>query len=198
VARTFHSLADEEFNRLFTDFQYTAYRLEALQKYGVFYEEDEFSRFCAGETRGEFPGISDWITGTVAPAVAAGKRMCRVHVVEEPLSDYVRFECAWAYEHTVPAGEDVRIIPVSPGRWVGGLPHYDYWLFDSARLVAMYYTADGTFTAAEIIDEPDRIVQANHWRDLAVGSSIGYRAFAERYDAGFRPRRASTSATRDG
>lgn len=106
--------------------------------------------------------------------------MHRVHVVTEPLSDYVRFECGWAYEHTVAAGEDVRLIPVAANQWPEGLPHYDYWLFDSSTLVAMYYGDAGTFSSCAIIDEPDKVVQANYWRDLAVHASIPYREYAAR------------------
>ncbi|WP_026414038.1 DUF6879 family protein [Actinomadura oligospora] len=190
MGRIFHSLADPEFNRLFADFRFTAYRLESLQRYGVFYEEDEFALFMDGQERGEFPGIADWIEGTVRPAVRAGKRMHRVHVVEEPLSDYVRFECAWSYEHTVAAGEDVRIAPVYQGEWLDGLPHYDYWLFDSRQLVTMHYEDDGTFTAAEIVEDPEQLVLANHWRDMAVASSMPYREFAARHGGRFSPGRA--------
>ncbi|MER6573924.1 DUF6879 family protein [Streptomyces sp. NPDC001093] len=181
MGRKFYSLADEEFNRLFTEFKFTAYRLESLQRYDVSYEQDEFARFLSGEARGEFPGIAEWIDGTVAKAVAAGKVLSRVHVVELPLSDYVRFECAWAYEHTVEAGEDVRILPVSKQEWPSELPHHDYWLFDSTQLVAMYYEEDGSFSAAEIIDDPQRIVEANYWRDAAQASAIPYREFARKY-----------------
>ncbi|MBW8485551.1 DUF6879 family protein [Actinomadura parmotrematis] len=187
MGRTFDSLDDEEFNRLFADFRYTAYRLEALQVYDVSYEKDEFVRFLGGEDRGVFPGIAGWIEQTVRPAAQAGKRMHRVHVVEEPLSDYVRFECAWSYEHTVPAGEDVRIIAVPQGVWPEGLPRFDYWLFDSCRLVTMHYEDDGAFSYAELVDDPERIVEANRLRDLAVARSVPYREFASRYDAGFRP-----------
>lgn len=38
MGKVFSSLADEEFNRLFLDFRYTAYRLETLQRYDVSYE----------------------------------------------------------------------------------------------------------------------------------------------------------------
>lgn len=182
MGRVFSSLNDQEFNRLFLDFRYTAYRLETLQRYDVAYEKDEFNRFLSGESRGTFPGISEWIDSTVVEAVAAGKRVHRVHVVETPLSDYIRFECAWAYEHTVAAGEDVRIIVVSAGDWPE-LPHFDYWLFDSSLLVAMFYDENGTFKSAEIVEEPRRIVEANRWRDLAIGASATYRDFARRYDS---------------
>lgn len=177
MTRSFTSLDDEEFNRLFRDFRYTAYRLETLQQYDVSYEQDEFARFLAGESRGEFPGIAAWCD-TVRGAVSAGKRMHRVHVVTEPLSDYVRFECGWAYEHTVEAGEDVRLVVASISAWPVALPHYDYWLFDSSQLVAMYYDEDGRFVSGELINEPEKVVQANLWRDAAVSASIPYRTFA--------------------
>ena len=188
MGRTFYSLDDEEFNRLFLEFRYTCYRLEALQQYGVYYERNEFDQFLAGQTRGTFPGIEGWIDGTVTKAVTAGKHLYRVHVVEEPLSDYVRFECGWVYEHTVAAGEDVRILPVAKGEWPEGLPHYDYWLFDSSFLVAMYYEDDGTFSMATLVDDPAEVVKANYWRDVAIARAVPYRDFAGRYDSHFLER----------
>lgn len=176
LGRSFTSLDDEEFNAHFRDFRFTAYRLETLQHYAVGYEQDEFSRFLAGEERGTFPGIAGWCD-TVRAAVAAGKRMHRVHVVTEPLSDYVRFECAWSYEHTVEAGEDVRLIPVGGDEWPEGLPHYDYWLFDSSVLIAMYYDDAGQFLSGEIVTDPHLLVRANYWRDLAVQASVPYRDY---------------------
>jgi hypothetical protein len=116
--------------------------------------------------------------------------MHRVHIVEEPLSDYVRFECAWAYEHTTLAGEEVRIIPVAEGTWPD-LPRDDYWLFDSSLLVSMRYDDDGVYEAAELVDDPARIVEANHWRDQAIYQSIPYRTFANRYDSRFRTVKAN-------
>jgi hypothetical protein len=81
----------------------------------------------------------------------------------------------------------VRIIPVRQGEWPEGLPRYDYWLFDSCRLVTMHYEGDGAFRAAEIVDDPEKIVQANLWRDLAVSRAVPYREFAARYDGRFLP-----------
>lgn len=132
MGKVFTSLEDEEFNRVFLDFRYTSYRLETLQRYDVSYEKDEYSRFLAGEDQGESRGITGWIEGTVSKAMSAGKRMHRVHLVEEPLSDYIRYEFGWSYEHTAAAGEDIRIIPVQAGQWPEEIPHYDYWLFDSS------------------------------------------------------------------
>ncbi|GLW91126.1 DUF6879 family protein [Actinokineospora globicatena] len=185
MSTVFTSLDDAEFNLLFREFRQSVFRLETLQHYQVSYEKDEFARFLTGESRGEFPGISGWISGTVIPARAARKSMHRVHVVEEPLSDYVRFECAWAYEHTVPAGEDVRVITVERGQWPDNLPRAEYWLFDSELLVAMNYDEDGTFRFAEVITNAAEVALARQWRDTAMELSIPYREFAERYDGLF-------------
>lgn len=173
--RIFTSLDDPEFNRLFHDFRFTAYRLETLQHYDVTYEREEFRRFLSGESRGEFPGIRQWIEGTVRPAVQAGKRIHRVHVVTSPPSNYVMFEAAWAYEHTSQAGEEIGLIPTPAGSWPPELSAwYDYWLFDSSVLVPMYYDDEGRFLRAEIVDDPQRIVEANRWRDAAVSMSVRY------------------------
>jgi hypothetical protein len=104
--------------------------------------------------------------------------MHRVHVVEEPLSDYVRYEFGWSYVHTAAAGEDVRVIPVQAGQWPDEIPHYDYWLFDSSLLISMHYDEDGAFTAAEIADDPDKVVRANYWRDAAVALSTPFTEYS--------------------
>jgi hypothetical protein len=172
--RVFRSLDDPGFNRFFAEFRSTAFRLETLQHYDVSYEQREFELFLRGRQRGQFPGISQWIEQTVQPAVRDGRLLHRVHVVQEPLSDYVRFECAWAYTHTVAAGEDVRLIPVARGGWPEGLPRGDYWLFDSSVLVLMHYTDDGAFEAAQVVEEPGPVAQACAWRDLAVSLSVPF------------------------
>lgn len=44
----------------------------------------------------------------------------------------------------------------------------------------MHYSDDGSFTAAEIVDEPDKVVQANYWRDAAVALSIPFQEYYSR------------------
>ncbi|WP_374118134.1 MULTISPECIES: DUF6879 family protein [unclassified Streptomyces] len=75
-------------------------------------------------------------------------------------------------------GEDVRILPVSRQGGPPELPHHDYWLFDSVRLVAMYCEEDGSFSSAEVIDGPRRVVEANHWRDVTQAPAVPYQDFA--------------------
>lgn len=189
MGETYSSLSDSGFVRHFSDFQHTAYRLETLQFYDVSYEREEFDRFLSGESRGLFPGIDEWC-GMVRRGTREGKKFQRVHIVVEPLSDYVRFECAWAYRHNVVAGEDVRVIPIRSGEWPDGLPQQDYWLFDSVRLLVMTYAPDGSFVSAESIDDERRVFEAVDWRDRAVRRSISFPDYARRFDDLMREPRA--------
>ncbi|MEO3808431.1 DUF6879 family protein [Sphaerisporangium sp. B11E5] len=188
MRRDFKPLPGEELGRLFQSFRYTAYRLETLQEYRVPTEMEEFARFLDDENDGEGRSIVDpWIDRVVTPAKRAGKFMHRVHVVKTPLSDYLRFEFAWGYRHTVDAGENIKILAVEEGEWPVDLPvGYDYWLFDSSCLVAMHYENDGSYVGAELIEDPKRIIQANYLRDLAVNTAVSYENFAQSFDAHFK------------
>ncbi len=182
MSRRFTSLGDPGFGQLFESFSYTAFRLETLQAYDVTYEGEDFGRFLRGEPRSESPGIEPWVR-QVARGTEIGKRFQRVHVVLEPLTDYIRFECAWSYRDTVAAGEDVRIISATAESWPDGIPHLDYWLFDSSQLVRMIYNLEGEFTYAELVDDPAEIMRANLWRDRAVYLSRPFRQFDDGFDA---------------
>lgn len=161
-----------EYTALFDDFEYTAYRLETLQHYAGDDEAGPLRQFLAGGDRPHDPGRDKW-AARVRAAAATGKVMQRVHIVMEPLSDYVRYELEWSY--TPEAGEDIRIIPAAAGDWPQGLPRHDYWLFDSARLLRMHYDDNGRMTSAELDEDPAEISKARHWRDIAlrVGVPLG-------------------------
>jgi hypothetical protein len=177
----FYSLDDPAFGRLFLEFRETAFRLETRQNYDVNYETVDYRRFLSGMTRDDVAGIGPWVK-LVRDGVAADKHFQRVHVVREPLSDYLRFECAWEYRYTVAVGEDVRVIPVSDGDWPEGLPNVDFWLFDDQLRVTMKYAPDGAFLAGEITEEAGAVASAIQWRAVAVHSSTSFREYDQRFD----------------
>jgi hypothetical protein len=182
VAKTSRSFKfDEEFDRLFTDFHYTAYRLETLQRYTMPYEEEPLRRFLAGEPYPDDPTIKKWLT-IVQDSVIAGKQIQRVHIVQEPLSDYIKFELEWGYPGNHKAGEEILIIPVEKGQWPDGLPKHDYWLLDSKQLIIMRYGPEGAFLTAELVDDDVEVKKHNHWRDLALDKAIPYDQYMKTYD----------------
>src|SRR4051812_35690437 len=125
-----------EFRRLFTDVQQSWFRLETLQRYDATNEREDFAAFLRGESINTAPGPSQ---AMIRDHVAAGRQLVRVHVIEEPPSDYIRYELA-AYAPNVEAGENVRLIPVPAGTWPADIPTHDYWLFDDERLWLMDYS----------------------------------------------------------
>lgn len=132
MGRRLHTL-DGEFTELFRKFKHSAFRLETLQWYGVGYEEGPLEQFLAGKPVVHDPSKDEWC-GMIRNAVASGRRMERVHVVVEPLTDYLRYEMH-SYAPNVEAGEDIRLIPVRDGDWPADLPKgHDFWLFDSRDL----------------------------------------------------------------
>lgn len=89
-------------------FNQSAYRLELLDYYVGVNERDPYQRFLAGQPQD--PAWREPWKRFVRNALEHGKTMARVHVVSEPLSDYLRFELTCAYPANAEAGEDVRIL----------------------------------------------------------------------------------------
>ena len=64
-----------------------------------------------------------------------------------PLTDYSRFG-VFCSQYTNEAGEDIRYLPRNQ---TTDLTDYDYWLFDSRKLVRMHFDEDENFLGGEVI-----------------------------------------------
>lgn len=167
-----------EFVSKFHEFSYSAFRLETLQSYGNSGEDADFEAFVAGRPKPANPGHERW-QAMVRANVRAGRLVQRVHVVIEPLSQYMQLELTWGYGANAAAGEDIRVIPVQEGKeWPQNLPQgMDYWLFDSAELYHLHYDSDGTWLGTEVVTNPARIVAACHWRDAALYHAMSWQDY---------------------
>ena len=172
--RIIRNVDGPEFDRLFTDIRRSWFRLETLQRYNDDYEKDDFEAFLRGQHIDAAPG--PW-QAMLREHVAAGRELARVHVIEEPPSDYMRFELA-TYPLNVAAGEDVRVLPVRRGEWPADVPRHDYWLFDDQDLWLMDYDAGGALDAIRLIDDPIALEQHRQWRDAAIAHSIPLADYA--------------------
>ena len=151
---------------LFGRFEHTCFRLETLQRYEEPGEADAVQSFLARQEPVIYPDKAAWLA-VVRASVAAGKVLQRVHVVSEPLTDYLRFEIGWSYRLNADAGEDIRI-----SRAAAALPRDDYWLFDSRAMARLHYDGDGRLTGVELTDDPAAVVQAGYWRDVALHLAV--------------------------
>ncbi|MGH3983773.1 MAG: DUF6879 family protein [Pseudonocardiaceae bacterium] len=166
-----------DFSVWFRQFRRSCFRLETLQCYRGSGEDDSIQAFLAGRTPQPHPGKQEWMA-LVGAAVRDGRTMQRVHVVTEPLTDYVRFEVAWSYAHSVSAGEDVRIIPLAECEpWPADVPLNDFWLFDDTQLFGMRYGADGTWIGVAHLTDPDAALVACQQREAAMRLAQPWAAY---------------------
>jgi uncharacterized protein DUF6879 len=180
--RRITDLNSAEFAQLCTCFRHTAYRLETLQQYGVGYEDQSFRAYLAGEPMKADQASDEW-TAVIRDAIAGGKIFQPVHLVREPLSDYMRYELEWWYEPNSEAGDDVRLLParqVPAGELATFGALGDYWLFDSSDLWVMEYDGDGKFVQMEQVSDPGVIVSRTYWRDAALHYAIPYIDYMRR------------------
>ncbi len=129
------------------------FRLETLPHYDAASDDEDYHRYLRGEPAPTAEVKEAWLE-RLRTDTAAGRRWRRVHVVQPPLTDYLRYECEWGYTFNVAGGEDVRILDMSTSpagadvlAAVG-----DFFLVDHEHAVAMDYGEVGRFRGALPVD----------------------------------------------
>jgi hypothetical protein len=164
-------MTSEEF---FARFRKSAFRLEALPQY-LGTSDPAFRAFSEGRPLplSERPTKQDWMR-RVANACAQGKRIYRVHVLDQPLTPYLEYELA-SYPENVEAGEEVYIADRTGRPQLADLTE-DFWLCDADSdrpfALLMDYDAEGRFVKGELSDAPAVIEKCRRQRDLALANSV--------------------------
>lgn len=148
-------------------FRYSVFRLETLQVYAGSSEDPARAAFQRGDPTPPLdPHQDQWVT-TLRAHRDAGRTQQRVHVVREPVSDYLAFELTWEYGPHAAAGEDIRIIPVTD-TWPVDVPDRDFWLVDSRHLFHLRYADTGAWLGAVHVTDPAMVAEACFARDAAL------------------------------
>lgn len=164
------------FDELFDHFRESAFRLETLQHYETEGDGERLSAFRQGRPLPITPSKRAWLE-FIEQAVAAGKRIYRVHVVERPLTEYVRFELL-AYQENAAAGEEIRLAERDSHLALEAL-RSDFWLFDDTIAVPMQYDEEGHFLHFHVTTTPDVVERCQRERDLALAHSAPLHEFRE-------------------
>lgn len=165
-------------------FTHSAFRLEGLQQYRVDFEAERFRTFREGRPLPARAESSQAWFRMVRDGIAIGKRWHRVHVVERPLSDYIRFEFK-AYRDLADVGVEVRIADredvQSAGVDVDELCSEDFWLFDAETdhplAIRMEYEPDGCYLGYQATLDPGYIAECIRRRDLVLAASVPFEEF---------------------
>lgn len=153
-------------------FKREAWRLETLPVYRVPSEDGDIRDFLAGQ-RLNPENYSSGYTEGLRKIKAEGKSKGRVHIVRQPLTDYLRFEFMYYDVHSR-AGDDIRILDVTdrPNPLEGVS---DFWLFDRSEVVLMNYEADGTQISRELYDgDPAPYIE---YQRIALAESVPFREY---------------------
>jgi hypothetical protein len=164
----------EDFAACFDRFKESAFRLETLQRYTVPEEAERIRMFREGRPRPERSvRTSPWLR-RVAVTTASGKHWRRVHIVDHPLSEYLRYELV-GYVESAAAGEEVRIADRAAQPDVARLTT-DFWLFDAdsehAFAVLMNYDDEGHLLGYELAQDGKELDRRRRERDLALAHSV--------------------------
>jgi hypothetical protein len=153
----------EDLARLVERSERSAFRLETRPQYLVPQERDEFEQWRSGRPLPlPTPETSPWLA-RIQSSTARGYRWYRVHVLDDPLSDYLRYEL-WGYRANQTAGEEIYLAERAAHPSLGHL-HEDFWLIDDNAAVRVIYDDKDRFVRLEGADdvEPYRAM-----RDLAL------------------------------
>ncbi|MDT9690224.1 hypothetical protein Q5762_18130, partial [Streptomyces sp. P9(2023)] len=148
----------------------TAGVLETLPQYLVPQEAEEFAAFREGRL---VPYTGSSYAERVSRQRAEGKRNGRVHIVTQPLSDYLRFEFRYYGVHVL-AGDEIRILDVTdrPNPLEGV---QDFWMFDLAEVVLMNYEADGAQISREVFEGD--VSPFVEYQRIAVAESVPFEEY---------------------
>jgi hypothetical protein len=147
----------------------SAYRLETLQTYFVPSDEERQRAFHAGHLLP--PPRQDKVEDLrlISTLRQAGRIIGRVHVVDRPLSDYVRYELA-VYAENAAAGEDVRIADRSRHPELATLTQ-DFAVFDSETdqpaVILFDYDSSGRLLRYEHTTDPTVVERCRRQYQLA-------------------------------
>lgn len=157
----------EDFAAALRGYSRSYFRLETRQVYRGSGEDVWLAAFQAGAlSPPPDPEQDEWEAIQHAHR-DAGHTTERVHVVVEPLTDYLRFELTWMYALNAAAGERIWIADATRG-WPAGVPRSDFHLFDSTVLFLGDYTPDGTWLGVTRDDRPAALAAARSARAAAL------------------------------
>ncbi|GAA3761641.1 hypothetical protein HDA32_005733 [Spinactinospora alkalitolerans] len=164
-------------------FRTSAFRLETLDFYIADNEREPYRRFQSGRSQ-DLSWRRPW-QRTVRGIRENGGGIGRVHIVPDPLTDYLRFELTCAYPASVEAGEDVRVLARASADTLDLPDGEDYWLFDDERSALLRYAPDGEFIDVELVTDPDRVKQHAEWRHTAQAAAVPLHEYLQ--TAGLTP-----------
>ncbi|MFD6099308.1 DUF6879 family protein [Nocardiopsis flavescens] len=165
-------VSGETFDDLFRRYRHTAWRLETRTYYGKLDEDPHFQQWLTGKEP-DLEWFPPWLR-MVREETATGKRMERVRLIDDPPSDYLRWEL-WGTPYNLGAGEDIRYLPRTHPI-VAELPDHDFWVFASRTVARLAFDGD-RFLGVHLSEEPAQVLAALQARDAAWHHALSFTEY---------------------
>lgn len=167
----------KQFVALFDDFERSAWRWECQGEYHEPNEIEPWQQWRDGKQD------DSWLAGwaeKIRRIRKDGKTFQRVRMLTDPLTDYLRWMLAFTHVN-VEAGEDIRWLSQGQAALLG-MPNYDFYLFDDARVAILHFNDNGV-AGADLIDDAGIVRQHQQWRDLVWPHAVAHNEYLARKDA---------------
>jgi hypothetical protein len=178
-------MSDIDLLGMYSRASWEAFRLEAQQRYAVPAEDAQFRAFTEGRPLPSDPRVNKSMQ-IIRSATARGCRIRRVHIVDLPLTVYLRYEMA-AYQENIAAGEEVGIAVRSWHPDLAGLTE-DFVLFDPGsehpKMVWMRYDDQGQLTGYDYGDGAADLAETARQREVALAHAVPLSEFVRLAETG--------------
>jgi len=141
----------------------SAFRLETLPQYLVPQEAERFADWKAGKLIPPRAPENDEGIARLQRDAARGFRRYRVHILDQPLTAYLRFEL-YLYLDSVAVGSEIYVADRDDHSELAELRE-DFWLYDDEIAIRMIYDDEGHFLYSEPIED---IGPYRELRDIAL------------------------------
>ncbi|MEV2228152.1 DUF6879 family protein [Streptomyces phaeochromogenes] len=175
VTRVPNTIGLDEFDRLFTQFQHTAWRLETRRRYASDEVTDTYAQFLRGESVDWEGRDAQWCAER-GEQTALGKRFERVRIVDNPPTPGQLYLLDNARRNST-VGEDIRQLWRADAERLQ-LPGEDFWIFDSRLVARLDFDEADNLVDVELITEPVEVNRYAQVRDAAGHYAVPYETFA--------------------
>ncbi|MDX3645285.1 DUF6879 family protein [Streptomyces sp. MB09-02B] len=170
----------DEFDRLFTQFEHTAWRLETRRRYASDELTSTYAQFMQGESV-NWEGVDAEWCAERREQVALGKRFERVRIVDNPPTAGQLYLLDNARRNSAVGERILNLWREDAGRL--GLPSEDFWIFDSRLVALLKFDEADNLVGVELITQPAAVLRYAMVRDAALHHARPYEEFAAQLTA---------------
>ncbi|MEU6674741.1 DUF6879 family protein [Streptomyces sp. NPDC046925] len=162
-----------DFDRLFTQFEHTAWRLETRRRYASDEATETYAQFLAGHPV-DWTGVDAAWCRERSEQVALGKTFSRVRIIDSPPTPGQLYLLDNARRNSA-VGESIRNLW---RRDADHLPAEDFWIFDSRLVALLNFDDDDQLVDVELITEPVAVNRYAQVRDAAMHHAVPFELVA--------------------